>query len=333
MKTFGTGWRRGVQLGFAALALILVTTGGALVVRQPAEASVIVSSHRVSASSCGQDVFGGQEAIGTVSSAGPGPCGAVPSGVPTSAIFSWDETYSGTELTAVSGSGSTSRCCSAEYNLFFTVATNPVAYSISGSLSGDGVVVLGGTSLLFAIVTGSPPAAQSGILAPGNYRLEANTNFQIGGSGQVAFTFTLGAAVTPTPTNTPLPPTSTATPANTATPTATETFVAVPILTNTPVPPTDTPTPADTATSTPVPPTNTSTATATSTSVPATPTATAVPAVRCFDVTGDGGVDFHDVRRMLTAIRQHDRRYDLNGDGRTTGRDLVLVIQHLGQSC
>lgn len=370
MKTLGTGSSRGVKVGVAALALILATALGALVVGQPAEASVSVNSHNVTAKGCAPIDIGGPGASGTVTSAGP--CGD-PADGSASASFTWLETYVGPELTAVTGSGSTVKtgpCCAmAEYNLNFTVATDAVAYSISGNLSDHGVVILeGSVGTIFAVVTGAPLAPQSGTLAPGDYHLEANTSLSLstGDSGEVAFTFTLGAAVTPTPTNTPLPPTNTSTPANTAAATATETFVAVPILTNTP---TDTPTPADTATSTatstatptntptltPVPPTNTptptdtatvtstvtktpvppttSTATATSTSAPATPTATPVPAVRCFDVTGDGRVDFRDVLRMLIAIRQQDLRFDVNGDGRTTLRDLVIVIQHLGQRC
>ena len=154
---------------------------------------------------------------------------------------------------------------------------------------------------------------------------------------QVPATATSTATSASTSTNTPVPSTSTATPSSTNT--ATNTATNTPVATDTPTS-TATSTPTATATNTAVATsTSTSTATATSTPLPptvtpsSTPTRSATPEVGCFDVTGDGRVDFRDVRRMLTAIRQHDWRYDLNGDGRTTGRDLVLVIKHLGQSC
>lgn len=131
------------------------------------------------------------------------------------------------------------------------------------------------------------------------------------------------ATPTPTATATPTPtPTSTLTP----TPTATST----PLSTETP-----TATASPTATSTP-PPTNTPVPTDTPTpSATLTPLATPTTPTACADVNGDGRVTIQDVLLVVQHMgpRRYDPRYDLNHDGRIDRADLMLVARQFGRSC
>jgi hypothetical protein len=153
---------------------------------------------------------------------------------------------------------------------------------------------------------------------------------------------------TNTPTNTAVPATNTPTntPTNTAvpatdTPTNTPTNTAIPATntpTNTAVPATDTPT--NTPTNTAVPATDTPTKTPTTTAVPATatqtPVATATPQAPSScraDVDGDGRVTFRDLLLVLRAIGGHDVRYDVDGSGRVTLADAWIVARQLGRRC
>jgi len=164
----------------------------------------------------------------------------------------------------------------------------------------------------------------------------------------------------PTPTNTPVPPTATSTPVpptatHTPEPTPTDTPVPTPTntpvpptatSTHTPVPPTATNTPVPTATNTPVPPTATPTNTAvpTATHTPVAPSATptstpdsapTTPPVDCPDLNGNGSVGLDDVLVMVKQLgrKPPDLRFDLNGDGRLNGLDLVMVLRSVGARC
>ena len=137
---------------------------------------------------------------------------------------------------------------------------------------------------------------------------------------------------TATPTNTPLPPTATST--NTPVPpTATPTNTPIPpTATNTPLPPTATPTSTPvtpTATFTPRPPTATPTNTA-------TPAATNTPSPQgCVDLNGDGKTSGRDVSIVARALftEAGNRRFnpvsDVNKDGRVNLTDLFMVIKSL----
>jgi hypothetical protein len=230
-----------------------------------------------------------------------------------------------------------------------------------------------------AIAVGTDTMATSGNVWSGKYSGEADP-LAVSVSAEVfkgvtptpvppTATFT----PTPTPTNTftptPVPPTATFTP----TPTPTNTFTPTPVpptatFTPTPVPPTATftptptptktytPTPTNTFTPTPVPPTATFTPTPTKTHTPtptnthtptpvqptatftptpsAGPTATPVPS-ECYDLDGDGRVTGRDVAIVARALFSHpgDRRWndsaDVNDDERVDLRDLFVVIRSL----
>ncbi len=209
------------------------------------------------------------------------------------------------ETISVPGSGSLS------LHFGVTVSSTPGNYTNSATTSSPAVVVIGATD------TAPVQVVALGTATPGP---------------------------TATPTSTPVPPTATPT-STPVPPSATPTGTPVPptaTSTNTPVPPTSTPTstpipPTATPTSTPVPPT----ATRTATSVPptATRTSTPVPArtptAACPDFDGDGVVGFSDLRAIIRHLgaKRFDATYDLDRDGRVTGRDVVLVMRQFGRRC
>jgi Ca2+-binding EF-hand superfamily protein len=52
-------------------------------------------------------------------------------------------------------------------------------------------------------------------------------------------------------------------------------------------------------------------------------------------VTGDGYVTLTDLIGVLDHMGRHrySPRYDINGDGKVTGRDLFIVARQLGKRC
>jgi hypothetical protein len=50
---------------------------------------------------------------------------------------------------------------------------------------------------------------------------------------------------------------------------------------------------------------------------------------------GDGTVTMRDIRDLIGHLgkKRFDARYDLDGDGRITGSDVVMAIRQLGQRC
>jgi Ca2+-binding EF-hand superfamily protein len=52
-------------------------------------------------------------------------------------------------------------------------------------------------------------------------------------------------------------------------------------------------------------------------------------------VTGDGYVTLADLVAVLEHMgrKRYAPRYDINGDGKVTGRDLFIVARQLGKRC
>jgi hypothetical protein len=151
---------------------------------------------------------------------------------------------------------------------------------------------------------------------------------------------------TSTPTHTPTPTeTATATPTSTPThtPTPTETATATPSITATQTStPTAQPTRETTKTASPTKTTEpTKTARPTKTIAPTktptrTPTRTATPAPwPCPDFDRDGVVRLHDLRMLIARLgrKRYDAKFDVNGDGKLSGRDVVIVLRSLGTRC
>jgi hypothetical protein len=44
-------------------------------------------------------------------------------------------------------------------------------------------------------------------------------------------------------------------------------------------------------------------------------------------------VTFSDAFAVIRHMGSRDARYDLNGDGRVTGQDLLIVIRQMGARC
>ncbi len=176
----------------------------------------------------------------------------------------------------------------------------------------------------------STPTATATSVAPTNTAVPP-TATSVPTSTPVPATATATRTATPTVTATAVPPTSTTVP-----PTATATATSVP-PTSTPLPPTSTAVPP-TATSVPpmatgIPPTATTvhatstavaaTATATVAAATSTPAATATPSgtAPTATPTAQCGDDDHE------GHGEQQRRRDIDGDGRVTGRDVLIVFR------
>ena len=208
MKHGTTGNSSAKRRLLAALVTLLGATVGALVLVQPAHASVNFASRNVRA---GVGTDGTADCNVLNSGSGDGISGAVSAkSCVGSAITNYNETYSGTTLTGASGKatvdGDGAHQGVAEYDLFFTVTTDSVSFQASGNLSGvanQNLFLLEKPSSVDpatgAVTPGTIPfdlrpggsTSGSGVLTPGSYRLEARAG---GFFGAAEFFFTLGGA-------------------------------------------------------------------------------------------------------------------------------------------